>query len=172
MIACAARVGPALSLLLLLACTPGSDTPTQPAAGSPVTAIDATAFQNLLDTHNGKVVLVNLWATWCAPCLREIPELIELGVEHGPQGFELVGVSMDTDHSNESVAAFRDKWFPAFHTYRSTETDWDELASVVDPAWDQVLPTSFIIDRDGKLATVVTGGKSYKEFAAAITPLL
>ncbi len=146
--------------------------PEEPEAGSPVVAMSAADFEQILARNRGKVILVNLWATWCAPCLREIPELIELEREHAEEGLVLVGVSMDTDQSNETVAAFRDKWFPAFDTYRSTETDWDDLASVVDPAWDQVLPTSFVIDRDGQLGKIVTGGKSYREFAAAIKPYL
>ena len=67
---------------------------------------------------------------------------------------------------------FRDKYFPGFFTYLSEESEWDTLVSVVDPAWDEVLPTSLVVDRNGKLATIITGGKAYQHFAAAIDPLL
>ena len=48
-----------------------------------------------IDQYRGKVVLVNFWATWCAPCLTEIPWLIEFNQKYGAKGFVILGVAMD-----------------------------------------------------------------------------
>src|SRR5258706_14170890 len=60
-----------------------------------------------LDDYSGKVVLVNLWATWCGPCRVETPELVRLHKEFRSQGVEMVGLSTeDPDRSAESVRDF------------------------------------------------------------------
>src|SRR5579884_3164794 len=50
-----------------------------------------------LQAYHGKVVLLNFWATWCEPCRKEIPSFIQLQNKYGPQGFEVLGISMDDD---------------------------------------------------------------------------
>src|SRR5262249_4755449 len=50
-----------------------------------------------LSEYKGKVVLVNFWATWCTPCLGEIPELIEMQQKYGPKGFVILGLAMDEE---------------------------------------------------------------------------
>src|ERR1700680_3095172 len=56
-----------------------------------------------LADYNGKVVLVNFWATWCDPCREEIPELIDMQQKYGPRGFTVLGVAMDEE--GKSVVA-------------------------------------------------------------------
>jgi thiol-disulfide isomerase/thioredoxin len=48
-----------------------------------------------LSEWNGKLLLLNFWATWCTPCLKEIPLLVETQREHGPHGLQIVGIAMD-----------------------------------------------------------------------------
>ena len=90
------------------------------AAGAAMPAVippvSADSLRKLLGAQRGKVVVLNLWATWCAPCLREIPDLVHLEQELAPRGVVLIGVSMDEPDDGERVAAFHAKYFPAFHT--------------------------------------------------------
>ena len=58
-----------------------------------------------LDQYRGKVVLVNFWATWCAPCRTEIPWLIEFNRKNGPKGLVILGVAMD-DEENKAVQSY------------------------------------------------------------------
>lgn len=142
-------------------------------AADRITPIDADAFGANLEAREGRVVLVNFWATWCRPCLEEIPALMVLEEELGARGFELVAVSLDYAEDLETVVApFMEKWFPEFETFISLERDMDNIVSVVDPYWDEVLPTSYVLARDGSLAKRIQGGSTAAEFAAAITPLL
>jgi thiol-disulfide isomerase/thioredoxin len=137
-------------------------------AATPAQPVTAAQFKALLDKERGRVLVVNLWATWCAPCLREIPDLIRLEAELGPQRVRLIGVAVDDPTPGaRQVEQFRLQYFPEFRTYARSEGELDELASVIDPAWNEVVPTTYVIDRNGKVHTRIQGKKSLEEFKAA-----
>ena len=126
-----------------------------------------------LDARKGRVVLVNFWATWCRPCLKELPDLLALEKKHGPAGFELLAVSLDEPADRDAVVQpFLARWFPSLRTLIRASPDMDAMVSVIDPAWNEVLPTSYIIAPDGRVAARLQGGKPGREFEAAIVPLL
>ena len=138
-----------------------------------VEAISADDLRQLIAHHRGSVILVNFWATWCAPCVKEIPELMKLEEKYKTRGLKLIAVSMDEPEELESnVRPFVKKRFPGFVSYLCKESDHDKFASVIDPAWNEIMPTNFLIDRTGKLRVTLAGGKSLAEFEAAIAPLL
>jgi thiol-disulfide isomerase/thioredoxin len=158
------RLGSLLGLLLLSAGAPADES---------VTAVSAPEFAAVLEARQGKVVLVNFWATWCRPCLEEIPDLMALEAELAADGFDLVAVSLDDPGAlDDTVKPFLAKWFPTFSTFLSVETEMDTMVSVVDAAWNEVLPTSYVIARDGSVAKRIQGGSSKEEFAAAVRPVL
>jgi thiol-disulfide isomerase/thioredoxin len=143
------------------------------AAPSNIQLISASQFGLLLDDARGDVILVNLWATWCAPCLREIPELLRLRENYLDKGFRLIAVSMDDPQDLEAhVIPFRDQRFPDWDTFQSAEVEMDRFVAVVDPAWNEVLPTSYLIDRTGSVISIMFGGKSYEDFEAALLEIL
>ena len=138
-----------------------------------VEAISADDFRHLITHHRGNVILVNFWATWCAPCVKEIPELVKLEEKYKTRGLKLIAISMDEPEELESnVRPFVTKRFPGFVSYLCKESDHDKFASVIDPTWNEIMPTNFLIDRTSKLHATLTGGKTYEEFEAAIMPLL
>lgn len=138
-----------------------------------ITPLDAAGLGEVLAAQRGQVVLVNFWATWCRPCLDEIPELTRLAAENHERGLRLVPVSLDdADGIDAVVRPFLRRFFPDLATYASLERDMDRMVSVVDPGWNQVLPTSYVLDREGRVVASLQGGKSAAEFAAAVAPLL
>ena len=69
-----------------------------------------------LANYSGKVILVNLWATWCGPCRMETPELVKLHKEFQSRGVEMIGLSTeDPDASAESVADFVKEYDVKYH---------------------------------------------------------
>ena len=97
-----------------------------------------------VSSEKGNVVFLNVWATWCGPCRFETPELEALHQKYGPQGFKVVGVSVDEGPVAE-VKAFVDE---NKITYPIAVDSEGRVANVLRTT---VLPTSVIIGRDGKI---------------------
>ena len=121
--------------------------------------MDRDALRGELSASEGRVVLVNLWATWCTPCLREIPDLLALEAELPASDFRLLAISMDDAYSEGWVTEFKAKHFPSLVSFINAELDMDALVSVMDPVWNETLPTSYIVNREGEVVKKVQGKK-------------
>jgi len=145
-------------------------------AENQLTAINAAGLADALteaQTDDDPVVLINFWATWCQPCREEIPIFLNLEKQYGEQGFRLIAVSLDEiETMDDTVAPFMQKWFPEFSSYISVEYDMDDMVSVVDNGWNEVLPTSYLFARDGSLSERLQGKYTAEEFASRIQALL
>lgn len=104
--------------------------------------LDGTPFT--LADRRDKLVLLNVWATWCGPCRFEIPELQALHDKYAPRGFEVIGASVD----DTEAQVVRD--FAAEHkmTYPVVLDPEGKIATILDAS---VLPTTVLIDRNGRI---------------------
>lgn len=138
-------------------------------AASDIKQISPDDLKVILAEEQGNIVVLNLWATWCAPCLVEIPDLLQLEQDLAENNVSLIGISVDEPaYSTAHIETMRDKRFPDFRTYARDRRDTDYLVSVVDPAWNEVVPTTYIIGTDGEVKTRIQGKKSLAEFKAAV----
>ena len=150
---------------LLLAATALADPPA-------VRAVTPDEFAREIASSRGKVVMLNVWATWCAPCLKEIPDLVKIAEELGGRGFVLLGLSIDEPGDAARVDSFRQKYFAGFHSLIRDSTDMDAVVGVVDPAWNDVVPTTYLIGRDGRTLSRLQGKKTAEEFREAVLEAL
>jgi thiol-disulfide isomerase/thioredoxin len=123
-----------------------------------------------LAQYKGQVVLVNFWATWCAPCRDEIPELIAMQRKYGPKGFTVLGVAMD-EEGKSAVAPFVEK--ERFTVDGQPSPMSYPILLGNDAAADKFggllgYPTSVLISRDGKQIQHITGQIDGDEVAKAI----
>ena len=113
-----------------------------------------------LSSYAGKVLVVNLWATWCQPCRLEIPELVKLHKEFRSQGLEIVGLSTENpEHSAESVRNFVHDFDMNYRVGWAT----NEVAIGLMQGRDSI-PQSYVISRDGHVL------KRFIGFNPMITP--
>jgi len=111
-----------------------------------------------LSEQRGKVVLVNFWATWCPPCLEEMPAMERLWSRHKDAGFVLVAISLDTDPKKVSqFVSVRKFSFPVA---------LDPKMEIAEKYGVRALPSSFVIDRDGTVTGVALGPRSWDDSAA------
>lgn len=123
-----------------------------------------------IDSLKGKVVLVDFWATWCGPCVAELPHLQELYTAYQPKGFEVVGISLDTDKAElESFIKAREvKWPILFE--ESDGAGWgNKIASHYGIS---AIPTMVLVGRDGKvISTSLRGPALDEELEKLLGPL-
>jgi thiol-disulfide isomerase/thioredoxin len=101
---------------------------------------------------NGKVLVLNFWATWCPPCLQEIPRFVQLQQELGPRGLQFVGIAVDDPQAVQAYAAGADVNYPLLLGDESSI----ELSRQLGNRF-QALPFSAIFDRNGRLLYTQTG---------------
>jgi peroxiredoxin len=122
--------------------------------------------------YDGKVLIVDFWATWCPPCRKEIPGFIKLQKEYGDKGLVIVGFSMDNDPETH------DRWIKEQGlNYLSIYANTDEGKAVVDQFQKVIgeisgIPTTLVIDRKGKIVYKHVGYASPEDFEKVFKPLL
>jgi thiol-disulfide isomerase/thioredoxin len=117
-----------------------------------------------LSALKGKVVLVNFWASWCAPCLAEIPEFIKVHEQYSEKGFEILGIS--TDDTPEQLRDFAAKY--------KTNYPLVQVSAEVEDAYGPVfgLPTSILVARDGSVCKRHFGPLSKEQLEKELKSLL
>jgi len=126
--------------------------------------IDGNAFS--LSGHKGRVVLINIWASWCGPCLDETPDLVDLYNEYQDQGLVILGVS--TDEQGESVVRpFMDRFDISYPIYIDSQ---EIIMSRYGPTMG--IPATFIIDTQGFLRYFAFGALTRKELEPKIAELI
>ncbi|MBJ7258228.1 MAG: TlpA family protein disulfide reductase [Chthoniobacterales bacterium] len=127
------------------------------------TAVDGKKV-DLADLR-GKVVLVDFWATWCPPCVEEVPQLVETYEKFKDRGFEVVGISLDRDKGAlEKFTAENKMTWPQFFDGKG----WDnELAKRFNI---QSVPTMWLLDREGKLVDAGPRNRLQEAIESALAP--
>jgi peroxiredoxin len=118
-----------------------------------------------LSDFRGKAVLLNFWATWCAPCKIEMPWFVELQKQYGGEGLQILGVAMD-DASPKNIAAFAKDMGVNYPVLLGKEAVGDAYGGV------QFLPESFYIDRNGKVLDKAFGLKGRGEIEDGIKKII
>lgn len=135
-----------------------------PAADFEVTLLNGNDFR--LSDQKGKVVLMNIWATWCPPCREETPELVALYNQYKDQGLVILGVSID-EQGESVVRPFIKEFKVSYPIYiDKDETVMEKYGPVMG------IPTTYIIDKQGKIRYFAVGALTKKELEPRIKQLL
>ncbi len=133
-----------------------------PAQSFPLKSLDGA--DGALNDYRGKVVLVNLWATWCAPCRSETPALEELYRANRKRGLVVLGI--DQGESPAAASAFARELHLTYPILIDTEQRYGRAYAAIG------LPTSVVIDRTGHIVHGVDGERTLAEFQNLIDPVL
>lgn len=140
------------------------------AAGLP--AVDEAGYPKTVAAQRGKVVLVNFWATWCAPCRKEMPDLAALEKRFQARGLVMVTVSADEPEDAPAAEAFLRKSGVNGPAYLKKTRDDDAFINAIDPKWSGALPATFLYDRQGRKAASFFGEVAIKDLETAVLKLL
>ncbi len=144
---------------------------TQSLIGSPVTPFSLLGLDGVREENSqwiGKVQVINFWATWCPPCKREIPILIELQRQYGNVGLQVVGISLDRDE--ESVRDYADKNSINYPVLVGS----GEASDIVEQLGNDMglLPYTVITDQAGNIAYIKYGEADRETLETEIKKLL
>lgn len=142
-----------------------ADTQSNAQVGLSVKPIDQLGLQRLIRERNGKILLLNIWATWCAPCLAEFPDLVKLSHTFDTSEVEVVAISADyPDEVDTKIIPFLRKTNVSFHVYVANFEHQEDFINEVNRSWSGALPASLIIDSHGKKRLFHVGQLSFDDF--------
>lgn len=149
--------------------------PLEGKAAPPFTLETLQGQKVSLASYKGKAVLVNFMATWCAPCKVETPWLIQLRKQYAEQGFEILGISTDDLDKDDKKMNAQDKadiakFVSNMHIDYPVLIDGDSISHPYGGI--DALPTSFFVDRSGKVIAATVGLHDRDELEANIKKAL
>jgi len=141
------------------------------ARSEPVATVSPEEIQALIQDNQGKVVVLNFWASWCPPCLEEFPDIIEVYNEYHSEGLEVIAVSMNAEDELEDIDNFLQDFVPPFTIYRSASQDEAFYGGVIEP-WYGEIPMTLIYDASGERIHVHKKALTHEELVQDVTALL
>jgi cytochrome c biogenesis protein CcmG/thiol:disulfide interchange protein DsbE len=126
---------------------------------------DLNGKQVSLSDFKGKVVILDFWATWCPPCVKEVPHFVALYEQYKDKGFAIVGISVDRAGISV-VKSFVEKYrvnYPVLMTDRQVEKAYGDITSI---------PTTFVIDSAGNIRRTYVGYRDKAVFEADVKTFL
>lgn len=151
-----------LSALLALPCA---------AQFRPVEPATADVILSALQDSSATLHVVNIWATWCAPCVEEFPDLMRLDRDYADRGVVVTFVSADFEDERVLVDVFlREKGWNQ-RSFLKTGQD-DAFVRAFSADWTGAVPATFVFDAGGKLLTFWEGKASYEQLVSRLTPWL
>ena len=155
----------ALSLVVLNAASPTLKKEAERKKAPEFELKDGEGNTVRLSDYDGKVVLIDFWATWCGPCKAEMPWLIELSKKYQDEGLVVLGIAMDSDGWT-SVKPFVEKIGVTYPILKGTKRV-AYLYGDVD-----ALPVAFFVDRQQKVAAIHLGALGRKQLEQTVRSLL
>jgi thiol-disulfide isomerase/thioredoxin len=119
--------------------------------------ISKKEITELIVNPSKKLRLINVWATWCGPCIIEFPELVNLQRMFGNRNFEFISVSADKPGQSEQALEFLKSRNAAIQNYIFDSDDKYALIEAIDPAWNGALPYSILVEPGGRIVYSIQG---------------
>lgn len=164
--------------------TTGS-TETKAASFFPVSSVTGSSGKNVAPDftweENGKkmsmadlkgnVVLVNLWATWCGPCKKEIPDLAKISQEMKDKNFKMIGVNVFQNPKSQSIGDYLSS-NPIPYTILDAGEDFVKAFSDATKSEIEAVPTTFVVDKKGNIVETIIGARDEATFKSTINKYL
>ena len=134
--------------------------------------IDAEGVAKLVKNDTDRLLLVNLWATWCGPCVSELPELVEINRMYRGRRFRMATISLDEPGKQAEALEMLGKFHVAAANYQRKADDGDKFAEALDRDWPGPVPHTILIAPGGKVIYRKTGAIDPLEVKRAIVGYL
>ncbi|HYC77914.1 MAG TPA: TlpA disulfide reductase family protein [Planctomycetota bacterium] len=131
----------------------------------PESAKDTTGASVSLDQYKGKVLLIDFWATWCPPCMAEVPHVVAAYAKYKDRGFEVLGITLDNEETLPKMdEVMKAKGMTWRQIVNGKEADLAELYGV------ESIPTTYLVDQEGKIRRMNLRGKALEQALEKLLP--
>jgi thiol-disulfide isomerase/thioredoxin len=138
-----------------------------------VELVDAATLQALRENKDsGKIRVINVWATWCGPCIAEFSDLVDLNVTFRNRDFELITVAAEYPKMEAKVIKFLESKYASMRNVMFGTTDKYAMIEAIDPEWSGALPHTLVIDEKGTVIYRRTGPLDFIELRRTLLPAL
>ncbi len=164
-----------ISLLLIaeVSASAGQEKLGQMRHRTPIVPVKAFDLKQLVAGDKGKVVVMNFWATWCAPCVEEFPDLLRLRSAYADRGLEIIFVSIDNPKKSlPQVNTFLKGKGVDFPTYIKEAGGDEAFINSIDSTWSGAIPATFIYDKRGSVVHKRIDAQTFEQLAGLVVPLL
>ena len=131
---------------------------------------DENGTTKSLSDLKGKIVLLNLWASWCPPCIKEMPELSEISEELKDKDFQMIGLNVFERTTGKAESFINAN--PVSYTIVEGNEEVVQAFSEAIGSPIEAIPTTFIINKDGKIEETIIGGRDKETFLKSINKYL
>jgi thiol-disulfide isomerase/thioredoxin len=134
-----------------------------------IEVIDLNRLEEIISNRNGRILFINVWATWCAPCVEEFPDLVRLDKNYSGENVDFISLSVDLPDEIESgIRPFLNAQKAEFPVYVINEKDAEKFIEYLSNEWSGAIPASFIYDESGVQQKFIEGARTYDVFAGEI----
>ncbi|MBL8021724.1 MAG: TlpA family protein disulfide reductase [Leptospirales bacterium] len=117
----------------------------------PIPVLQGSEYRDLVEKYRGKVLLVNVWGTWCDPCLEEMPDLVAAAKQFKPEEVAVILIAADSlEQREKAIPEFLKKVNATFPCYVQPPGDPQGLIDAIDKDWGGELPYTTVYDRQGR----------------------
>ncbi len=138
-----------------------------------IPVIDEAWLQDKIKNRNGKILFVNVWATWCEPCVAEFPDLVKINNKHKNSGFEFLSISVDMVSEIETkIKPFLSEQSADFNVVVANEKRSEQIINVLNPGWNGAIPVTIIFDENGKRREFISEARDFDFFNERIRKVM
>ncbi len=131
--------------------------------------IGSSELQERINNRNGKILFINVWATWCAPCIEEFPDLIKTAEEYKNKDIDFLSLSVDFESQVDSMLIpFLSNRKVKFPVLLLKEKDSESIINLLNKDWSGAIPATFIYDNKGNQKVFLEGAQSFNTFKQKI----
>ncbi|NQV34654.1 MAG: redoxin domain-containing protein [Phycisphaeraceae bacterium] len=134
--------------------------------------IEVKEIKALRANKTDRLRLINVWATWCGPCVTEFPDLVTINRMYRQREFDMISISLDTLENKDKALAFLNKQAASFQNYRFAGNDREQMGEALDPQWRGAIPYTLLIAPDGKIIYRHSGAIDPLEVKKAIVDVI
>jgi thiol-disulfide isomerase/thioredoxin len=138
-----------------------------------IKTINENDLAEIIKNRGGKALFLNIWATWCVPCVEEFPAIVQLHKNYKNRGIEIIAVSVDLPEEAETkIIPFLTKQNAEFKVVVADEKSSEKIIEMLNPGWSGAIPASFIFDKNGNQLRFFSGAQSYEQMSSGIDSVI